>query len=271
MPRINLQGSSSIITGGASGIGEASARLLAAAGSKVVIADLNAGRGEAVASELGGVFVRCDVSKVEDAKAAVAAATALGPLRALVNSAGLGLGARTVDRNGEPLDLEKFSFIIKVNLIGSFNMLSQAAAAMAKTEPLDADGSRGAIVNIASVSAVRPSPGTAAYGAAKAGLVSLTQSLAIEWAPKVRVNAIIAGLIATEHAADHYGGENGLADVAATVPLSRMGDPGDIADACRFLASPLASYASGSSITLHGGGERPAFLAAARSADPPLA
>lgn len=198
MPRINLQGSSSIITGGASGIGEASARLLAAAGSKVVIADLNAGRGEAVASELGGVFVRCDVSKVEDAKAAVAAATALGPLRALVNSAGLGLGARTVDRNGEPLDLEKFSFIIKVNLIGSFNMLSQAAAAMAKTEPLDADGSRGAIVNMASVAAFDGQIGQCAYSASKGGIVGMTLPIARDLsAMGVRVNAIAPGLIDT--------------------------------------------------------------------------
>ncbi|MBP7685845.1 MAG: SDR family NAD(P)-dependent oxidoreductase, partial [Deltaproteobacteria bacterium] len=121
MPRMNLEGSSSIVTGGASGIGEGSARQLAAAGSKVVIADLNAERGEAIAKELGGVFVKCDVSSVEDAQAAVAAALKLAPLRALVNSAGLGGPARTVGRDGTPLPLEKFSFIIKVNLLGSFN------------------------------------------------------------------------------------------------------------------------------------------------------
>ena len=149
MPRMNLEGTSSIVTGGASGIGEASARQLSAAGSHVVIADLNQEKGQAVASELGGLFVKCDVSSIEDADAAVAAASEMGPLRALVNSAGLGYAGRTIDRNNVPMDLSKFEFVIRVNLIGSFNMLSRSAAAMAQTEPVDEDGSRGAIVNLA--------------------------------------------------------------------------------------------------------------------------
>jgi NAD(P)-dependent dehydrogenase (short-subunit alcohol dehydrogenase family) len=119
------------------------------------------------------------------------------------------------------------------------------------------------ILNIGSVSGLRPSPGTAAYGAAKAGLVNLTQTLAIEWAPKVRVNCVTAGLIRTDQAHLHYGDEAGIAAMAATVPLGRMGEPGDVADACLFLASPLARYISGSNLVLHGGGERPAFLDAA--------
>ncbi len=123
--------------------------------------------------------------------------------------------------------------------------------------------SGGAIVNIASVSAVRPSPGTAAYGAAKAGLVSLTTSLAVEWAPKVRTNAIIAGLIRTEQSHLHYGDEAGIDAIADTIPLGRLAMPQDIGDACVFLASDLASYISGSTLTIHGGGEKPAFLGAA--------
>ena len=154
---MNLQGSSSIVTGGASGIGEATARQLADAGSKVVIADLNEERGKQVADEIGGVFVKCDVTKTEDADAAVAAACELGPLRACVNSAGLGAPGRTIDRSNVPLDLDKFSFVIKVNLIGTFNVLSRAAAAMAQTEPMDEDGSRGVIVNMASCAAFAPS------------------------------------------------------------------------------------------------------------------
>ena len=122
----------------------------------------------------------------------------------------------------------------------------------------------GVILNIASVSAMRPSPGTAAYGAAKAGLLSLTQTLAVEWAPKVRVNAVTAGMIRTELAHLHYGDEDGIARVAATVPLGRMGEPRDVGDACLFLASPLASYVSGASLLMHGGGEKPAFLGAAK-------
>jgi NAD(P)-dependent dehydrogenase (short-subunit alcohol dehydrogenase family) len=115
------------------------------------------------------------------------------------------------------------------------------------------------------VSGLRPSPGTAAYGAAKAGLLSLTQSLAVEWAPKVRVVAVTAGMIRTEQSELHYGDEEGIAAVGATVPLGRMGEPSDVGDACLYLASPLARYVSGASVLVHGGGERPAFLAAARN------
>ena len=125
-----------------------------------------------------------------------------------------------------------------------------------------------AIVNIASVSAIRPSPGTAAYAAAKAGLLALTQTLAVEWAPRVRVNAVVAGMIRTEQSHLHYGDEEGIAAVGATVPLGRMGEPSDVGDACLYLASPLAAYVSGASILLHGGGENPAFLGAARNTRP---
>jgi NAD(P)-dependent dehydrogenase (short-subunit alcohol dehydrogenase family) len=120
----------------------------------------------------------------------------------------------------------------------------------------------GSIVNIGSVSGLRPSPGTAAYGAAKAGLINLTRTLALEWAPKVRVNCVVAGMIATEAADDHYGGPEGLKRVAATVPLGRLGTPADIAGLCLFLVSPLASYLSGTFLEAHGGGEWPPFLAA---------
>jgi NAD(P)-dependent dehydrogenase (short-subunit alcohol dehydrogenase family) len=123
----------------------------------------------------------------------------------------------------------------------------------------------GSIINICSVSGIRPSPGTAAYGAAKAGLLSLTTTLAVEWAPKVRVNAITAGMIRTEQAHLHYGDDEGIASVGATVPLGRLGEPEDVGDTCLYLASPLASYVSGANIIVHGGGEKPAFLAAVRN------
>jgi NAD(P)-dependent dehydrogenase (short-subunit alcohol dehydrogenase family) len=122
----------------------------------------------------------------------------------------------------------------------------------------------GVIVNVGSVSGLRPSPGTAAYGAAKAGLVNLTASLAIEWAPKVRVNCVTPGLIATELAELHYGDAAARAEVGSTVPLQRLGTPGDVGSACVFLASDLAAYVSGANLVVHGGGERPAFLTAAR-------
>ena len=122
MPRMNLEGASAIVTGGASGIGEASAEQLAALGARVVIADLNEDKGQAVASRLGGLFVKCDVSSEEDGAAAVAAASEMGPLRALVNSAGLGTAGRTVDRNNDPMPQADFDFVIRINLLGSFNI-----------------------------------------------------------------------------------------------------------------------------------------------------
>jgi len=198
MPRMNLEGSSSVVTGGASGIGEASARQLASAGSSVVIADLNDDRGQAVATELGGLFVHCDVTSTDDADTAVAAASEMGPLRALVNSAGLGHPGRTISRDNEPMDLMKFEFVIRVNLIGSFNVLSRAAAAMARTEPLDQDGQRGAVVNMASVAAFDGQIGQAAYSASKGGIVGMTRPVARDLsAVGVRVNTIAPGLIDT--------------------------------------------------------------------------
>jgi NAD(P)-dependent dehydrogenase (short-subunit alcohol dehydrogenase family) len=168
--------------------------------------------------------------------------------------------------------------IIELNLIAPLHVAQAANAAM-QDQPLG-----GSIIMIGSVSGTRPSPGTAAYGAAKAGLHHLATSLAVEWAPKVRVNTVVPGLVATESAARHYGvsparagdsparagdaaagpgGEPaGMAAAARTVPLLRMATPDDIADACLFLSSPMASYISGAALVLNGGGERPAFLAA---------
>ena len=198
MSRMNLEGSSSIVTGGASGIGEASARQLAAAGSRVVVADLNEERGQVVASELGGLFVHCDVTSTDDADTAVAAASEMGPLRALVNSAGLGHPGRTISRDNEPMDLSKFEFVLRVNLIGTFNMLSRAAGAMAFTDPLDDDGQRGSIVNMASVAAFDGQIGQAAYSASKGGIVGMTLPIARDLAVSgIRVNTIAPGLIDT--------------------------------------------------------------------------
>ncbi len=198
MPRLDLSGASAIVTGGASGIGEASARQLADAGAHVVIADLQDDLGAEVASSVGGLFVRCDVTSVDDAASAVDAASEMGPLRALVNSAGLGRAGRTIDRNNVPLDLEQFRFVVNVNLIGTFNMLAQAASAIAKTEPADADGSRGAVVNMASVAAFDGQIGQASYSASKGGVVGMTLPIARDLsATGIRVNTIAPGLIDT--------------------------------------------------------------------------
>lgn len=198
MPRMDLNGASAVVTGGASGIGEAAARQLAEKGARCVIADLNEEKGQEVASELGGLFVKCDVSSEEDGLAAVGAASEMGPLRALVNSAGIGMAARTVDRNNDPMEQSTFDLVIKVNLLGSFNMLRLSAAAMAKTDPLDEDGSRGAIVNMASVAAFDGQIGQACYSASKGGVVGMTLPIARDLAAVgVRVNTIAPGLIDT--------------------------------------------------------------------------
>ena len=147
--------------------------------------------------------------------------------------------------------------IIRLNLIAPLNFSQVANRVMQEQDQ------GGCIINIASVSTIRPSPGTAAYGAAKAGLVNLGTSLAVEWAPKVRVNALVVGLTETEQAHLHYGDKDGIAAVGATIPLGRMAVPTDVGNACLFLASKLASYVSGTNFAVHGGGEKPAFLNAA--------
>ena len=253
MPRMNLEGSSSVVTGGASGIGEASARQLAAAGSRVVIADLNEERGQAVASELGGLFVKCDVTSEEDGLAAVAAATEMGPLRALVNSAGLGFASRTIDRNNDPFPLDKFEFVIRVNLIGSFNMLRLCASAMAKTDPVDADGARGAIVNMASAAAFDGQIGQAAYSASKGGVVGMTLPIARDLsAVDIRVNTIAPGLIDTPIYGEGEQSEQFKAHLGQSVLFpKRLGSGEELAfGVMECITNP---YMNGETIRLDGG------------------
>jgi NAD(P)-dependent dehydrogenase (short-subunit alcohol dehydrogenase family) len=195
---MELEGASVIVTGGASGIGEASARRLSVLGAKPVIADLNEEKGKSIAAELKGVFVKTDVSDTDQVQAAVDAALGLGPLRALVNAAGIGNANRTVNREGKPFPLDQFEFVIKVNLIGTFNCIRLAAAAMSQQDPCDADGQRGAIVNMASVAAFDGQIGQAAYSASKGGVVGLTLPVARDLsAIGIRVNTIAPGLIDT--------------------------------------------------------------------------
>jgi len=195
---MELEGASVLVTGGASGIGEASARRLAILGARPVICDLNEEKGKAVAADLKGEFAKADVADPDQVQAAVDIALRLGPLRALVNAAGLGNANRTVDREGKPFPLDRFEFVIRVNLIGTFNCLRLAAAAMARQDPVDDQGQRGAIVNIASVAAFDGQIGQAAYSASKGGVVGLTLPVARDLAAVgIRVNTIAPGLIDT--------------------------------------------------------------------------
>jgi NAD(P)-dependent dehydrogenase (short-subunit alcohol dehydrogenase family) len=194
---MDINGASAIVTGGASGIGEATARRLAEAGARVLILDLNEERGEKVASEIGGGFVTADVTDEEHVRAGTEAAAALAPLRACVHCAGIGWAERTINRSGQPHRLESFRKVIDINLVGTFNVLRLVASAMNANEPLE-HGERGVIVNTASVAAFDGQIGQAAYAAAKGGVVSLTLTCARDLsAAGIRVCTIAPGLVDT--------------------------------------------------------------------------
>ncbi len=247
-----MSGRAVLVTGGTRGIGRAIAEAFLAGGDTVFVCGRKAPEST---PEIGGeraTYLQTDVRDPASAEQAVAAiVSAHGRLDVLVNNAGGSPYALTADASPRFL-----SAIIDLNLTAPLLMARLANAVM---QP----GAGGVIINIASVSGTRASPGTAAYGAAKAGLLNATRSLAVEWAPKVRVVAVTVGLVETEASRSHYGGADGVARVAATVPLGRMASPEDVAGACVFLASPQAAYVNGASLTLDGGGERPAFLDAA--------
>lgn len=197
---MDINGASAIVTGGASGIGAATARLLAEKGAKVVIADLQADKGEALATEIGGAFCKVDVTKTEDIVNAIEMAKDMGPLRVLVNSAGIGWAQRTVGKDGSydsAANLDAYKKVIAINLVGTFDCIRLAATAMSTTEPLN-DGERGAIVNIASVAAFDGQIGQAAYSSSKGGVVGMTLPIARDLAAiGVRVNTVAPGLINT--------------------------------------------------------------------------
>jgi NAD(P)-dependent dehydrogenase (short-subunit alcohol dehydrogenase family) len=242
LPVMELNGTSAIVTGGASGLGEATARVLAAAGAHVVVADLNEDRGKEVAAEIGGQFARTDVADEESVRAAVAAAaSAGGPLRVAVSCAGIGYAARTVNRDGSPHELGSFAKVIAVNLTGTFNVLRLAASAMAKTEPVDADGQRGVIVNTSSVAGIEGQTGQIAYSASKGGIIGMTLPAARDLSViGIRVNTICPGVIHTpiykSIAGDGRDAEEFLARLAAPVVFpKRLGRPDEFGHLVRTL------------------------------------
>jgi NAD(P)-dependent dehydrogenase (short-subunit alcohol dehydrogenase family) len=246
----SLRGKAALVTGGTRGIGRVIAERFTAAGADVMVC----GRSRPDQPPAGVRFAAADVRDPNQAAAVVGeAARSLGRLDVVVNNAGGSPSAPAASASPNLI-----TAVVRLNLLAPF-FVAQAANAIMQ----DQDGG-GLILNIGSVSAFRPAPGTAAYAAAKAGLITLTQALAMEWAPAVRVNCVTAGLVRTVDADAHYGDEAALAAVAATVPIGRMATPDDIAGACLLLASPLAGYVTGASLVVDGGGQRPAFFQATR-------
>ena len=231
---MDIKGKVYIVTGGASGLGEGSARMLAQHGGIVVVADLQVEAGEKVAREIEGKFVRCDVSQEADGQAVIAAATGLGSLRGLVNCAGIAPAARTVGKEGaHPLAL--FSKTIGVNLVGSFNMIRLASEAMAKNEPDATTGERGVLISTASVAAYDGQIGQAAYAASKGGIVGMTLPIARDLARSgIRNMTIAPGIFGTPML---FGMPKDVQDaLAAGVPFpSRLGTPGDYAKLVRHI------------------------------------
>ena len=216
-----------IVTGGASGLGEGTARMLAANGAKVVIADMNAERGEAVARDIGGSYLRCDVSSEADGQAVVAKATSLGKLVGLINCAGIAPAEKTVGKNG-PHNLATYTKTIMVNLVGTFNMIRLASDAMSKNDP-EATGERGVLISTASVAAYDGQIGQAAYSASKGGVVGMTLPIARDLARSgIRNMTIAPGIFGTPML--HAMPQEVQDALAASVPVpSRLGRPEDYA------------------------------------------
>ena len=252
--QLDYRGKVVLVTGGSKGVGAGIARGFLAAGAQVIVCARS--QPEQLPSVDGqcATFIACDVRDGESLQALFDTIERdFGRLDVLVNNAGGSPAA-----NAATASPRFHESILRLNLIAPLNVAQHANRLM------QGQGG-GCIVFIGSISALRASPGTAAYGAAKAGVLALVQSLAVEWAPKVRVVAVSPGLVLTEQAHLHYGDEAGIAAVGAGIPAGRMADASDIANACLYIASPLASYASGCNLLLHGGGERPAFLDAAQT------
>ena len=230
---MQIKGNAFIVTGGASGLGEGTARMLAGEGAKVVIADMQADKGQAVAQAIGGAFVKCDVSSEADGQAVVAKATSLGKLAGLVNCAGIAPAEKTVGKNG-PHKLDVFTRTLMVNLVGSFNMIRLAADAMSRNQP-EATGERGVLISTASVAAYDGQIGQAAYAASKGGVVGMTLPIARDLARSgIRNMTIAPGIFGTPML---FGMPQEVQDaLAAGVPFpSRLGTPEDYAKLVRHI------------------------------------
>ena len=252
---MDITGVSALVTGGASGIGGAVVRQLAAVGAKVVVADLNEQAGQALADEVGGTFVKVDVTDTAQIQAAVETAAELGNFRVLVNSAGIATAQRTIGRDGEfgsAHDLDAYKKVIAVNLIGTFDAIRLAATAMSHNDP-DANGERGAVVNIASVAAFDGQIGQAAYSSSKGGIVGLTLPVARDLsAVGIRVNTVAPGLIDTPIYGHGEEAEAFKAKLGESVLFpKRLGVPAELAS--MVVECLRNSYMNGEVVRVDGG------------------
>ncbi|MFE6332581.1 SDR family oxidoreductase [Streptomyces sp. NPDC057798] len=237
---MELSGKRAVVTGGTRGVGAGIARAFVAAGAEVIAAARQAPEVPCEGVEFRPLDVRDPASVRRFFEG-------LPRLDVLVNNAG-----GTPYRLLTEADAERHARVLELNLTAPLTVSLAAYELLRRA--------RGSVVMIGSVSGGRPSPGSAAYGAAKAGLESLARSMAVEWAPEVRVNTLVVGMVRTERAHLHYGGTRGVAAVSRTVPLGRLAEPADVGAAAVFLASDAAAYVTGAALQVHGGGERPAFL-----------
>lgn len=247
---MQIEGSSALVTGGASGLGLATARALAAAGATVTIVDLPSSRGAEAAAEVGGLFVPADVTSVQEVAAAVAAASNVGPLRVAINCAGVGNANKVLDRESLPLPLENFERVVRINLVGTYNVLSQAAAAMAKTDPDLASGDRGVIVNTASVAAFDGQIGQPAYSASKGAVHAMTLPIARELSRYgIRVSTIAPGIMETPMLAGMPEESRNRLGVQVPYP-KRLGRPEEFAALAMHIIEN--GYLNGETIRLDG-------------------
>jgi NAD(P)-dependent dehydrogenase (short-subunit alcohol dehydrogenase family) len=252
---MDITGASAIVTGGASGIGAAVARQLAAKGAKVVVADLNAEKGQELADEIGGAFAPVDVTRTEQIQAAIEVAEGLGTLRVLVNSAGIGWAQRTVGRDGtyeSAADLDAFKKVVAINLIGTFDAVRLVGTAISRTEPTES-GERGAIVNLASVAAFDGQIGQAAYSASKGGVVGMTLPVARDLAAVgIRLNTVAPGLIDTPIYGEGEASEAFKAKLGESVLFpKRLGIPDELAS--MVVECVTNSYMNAETIRVDGG------------------
>mgnify|MGYP000207421006 FL=1 len=254
MTNINFKNKTVVITGGSKGIGLEITKTFLKHQANVIVLARNKPKRKIQSKGNAGYFIECDIRNTDSIDSAIKAiASKYKSIDVLINNAG---GAPMADSlTASPKFHEA---IIDLNLTAPLNLSQKIAKKMIKQKTVSN------IINISSVTATRPTPGSAAYGAAKGALVNLTKTLAVEWAPKIKVNSIIVGYIETENSILHYGSKSEIKKVAKTIPLKRMGQPQDVANACVFFASDLAEWVTGSALEVHGGGESPAYLDVAK-------